>query len=113
VSLAKLSDKERQIILQSMNAILRGCFLEGEFHARLGIDPEELKQVIVAYPNVDDSDDDSNAALAINNCLNEVSHGVSFSDQDWSQWFDVSRAEVEDVYRKWAVLRGHSRTGIR
>jgi hypothetical protein len=110
---AKLSDKEKQIILQSMNAILRGRFLEGEFHTRLGIAPEELEQIVVAYSNVDDSDDDSNVALAINNCLNEVCHGVSFSDQEWSQWFGVSRSEVQDVYRKWAVRRGQSRTGIR
>ena len=113
MSLANLSDKERQIIFQSMNAILRGRFLEGEFHTRLGIAPEELEQIVVAYPNVDVSDDHSNAALAINNCLNEVCHGVKFSDQDWSQWFAVSRSEVQDVFRKWAVLCGQSRTGIR
>jgi hypothetical protein len=113
VILTKLSDKERQIIFQSMNAILRGRFLEGEFRTRLGIEPEELEQIAVAYPNVDDSDDDSNVALAINNCLNEVCYGIGFSDRDWSQWFVVSRSEVEDVYRKWATLRGWSRTGIR
>ena len=113
MSLAQLSDKEKQIILQSMKAILRGRFLEGEFHTRLGIEPDELEQLLLAYPNLDDSDDDSTAALAINNCLNEVCHGISFSENDWSQWFGVSRAEVQEVYRKWAVLRGASRTGIR
>jgi hypothetical protein len=71
VSLAELSDTEKQIILQSMKAILRGRFLEGEFHTRLGIEPDELEQLLLAYPNVDDSDDDSTASLAINNCLNE------------------------------------------
>ena len=113
MSLAKLSDKEKQIIFQSMNAILRGRFLEGEFQTRLGIELEELEQIAAAYPNVDDLDDDSHAALAINNCLNEVCHGIRFSDQDWSQWFGVGRSEVQDVYRKWAVLRGWSSTGIR
>ena len=113
MSLANLSDKEKQIILQSMNAILRGRFLEGEFHTRLGIAPEELEQIVTAYPNVDDSDDDSNAASAINNCLNEVGYGINFSEREWSQWFDVGRSEVKDVYWKWALLRGWSGTGIR
>jgi hypothetical protein len=113
VSLAKLSDSDRQIILQSMNGILNGRFLEGEFHARLGIEPEELRQIVEAYPNIDDTDDNSNAALAINNCLNEVCHGIRFSNREWSQWFTVSKSEVEEVYRKWAVLCGWSHTGIR
>jgi hypothetical protein len=59
VSLIKLSDKEREVIFQSMIAILKGRFLEGEFQTRLGIEPEELERIAVAYPNVDDSDDDS------------------------------------------------------
>ncbi len=113
MSLAKLSDRERQIIFQCLNAILKGGFLEGEFHARLGIEPEELEQIVAAYPGVDDSDDDSNVVLAINNCLNEVCHGISFSDREWSQWFIVNMSEVEEVYRKWAILRGWSHTGVR
>jgi hypothetical protein len=68
-----------------MNAILRGRFLEGEFQTRLGIEPKELEEIAGAYPNIGDSDDDSNAAIAINNCLNEVCHGISFTDRDWSQ----------------------------
>ena len=113
MSLAKLSDSERQIIFQSLNAILKGRFLEGEFHTRLGLEPEELAKIVTAYPDVDDSDDNSNAALAINNCLNEVCHGIRFSNREWSQWFTVSKPEIEEVYRKWAILRRWSHTGIR
>jgi hypothetical protein len=112
VSLAKLSDSDRQIILQCLNAILKGRFLEGEFHTRLGIEREELEQVVAAYPHIDDSDDNSNAALAINNCLNEVCHRINFSNREWSQWFTVDRSEVDKVYRRWAILRGWSRAGI-
>ena len=113
MSLAKLSDRDRQIILQCLNAILNGRFLEGEFQTRLGIESEELEQIIAAYPNIDDSDDDSKEALAINNCLNEVSNGIGFSDLEWSKWFNVKKSEVEEVFGKWAVLRGWSGTGIR
>ena len=104
----KLSDREREIVLQSLNAILKGGFLEGEFHTRLGLEPEELEQVVSSYQSLDDKDCGSNIALAINNCLNEVCHGISFSSEQWSQWFEVNRGEVEDVYRKWCVLRGNS-----
>lgn len=113
MSLAKLSDSERQIIFQCLNTILKGRLLEGGFHTRLGIEPEELEQIVTAYPDVDDSDDNSNAAIAINNCLNEVCHGISFSNREWSQWFIVSKPQIVEVYRKWAVLRGWSYTGIR
>ncbi len=113
MSLAKLSDSDRQIILQCLNAILKGRFLEGEFHTRLGLEPEELEQIVTAYPDADDSDGNSNAALAINNCLNEVCHGISFTNHEWSQWFTVSKPQIVEVYRKWAVLRGWSHTGIR
>jgi hypothetical protein len=113
MTLAKLSDTDRQIILQCLNAILKGRFLEGEFDARLGIEPGEFERIVAAYPNVDDSDDDSNETLTINNCLNEVCHGIRFSNREWAQWFNVSKSEVEEVYRKWAILRGWSHTGIR
>ena len=112
MSLAKLSDSDRQIILQCLNAILKGNFLEGEFHTRLGIEREELEHVVAAYSQIDDSDDNSNAALAINNCLNEVCHGIRFSNREWSRWFSVNRSEVDEVYRRWAILRGRSRTSI-
>ena len=90
MSLAKLSDSDRQIILQCLNAILNGRFLEGEFQTRLGIEPDELEQIIAAYPNIDDSDHDSKEALAINNCLNEVCNVISFSNREWSQWLKVN-----------------------
>jgi len=101
--LLSFSDKEKEIIRQSLNAILKGGFLEGEFHSRLGIDQEQLEQVVVAYPNLDDWDDTSTVALAINNCLNEVCHGIKFSPKQWSKWFEVSRSDVEEVYRKWSA----------
>ena len=112
MSLAKLSDSDRQTIFQCLNAILRGRFLEGEFETRLGVGTEELERIVSMYPNVDDSSDSANTALAINNCLNEVCHGISFSHREWARWFTASKSEIEEVYRKWAVLRGWSHTGV-
>ena len=108
MSLEKLSDREREIVLQSLNAILRGGFLKGEFHTRLGIEREELERVVSAYPDLDDMNHGSKVSLAINNCLNEVCHGISFSSDQWARWFEVDRSEVKDVYRKWRILGGYS-----
>ena len=108
MSLEELSDREREIVLQSLSAILRGGFLEGEFHTRLGLEPEELEEIVSAYPNVDDRNHDSKVFIAINNCLNEVCHGISFSSDQWSRWFEVNRSEVKDVFRKWRTLGGYS-----
>ena len=76
--LLDLSDREREIVLQSLNAILRGGFLDGEFHTRLGIEREELEEVVSAYPNLDDKNHGSKVSLAIKNCLNEVSRNQFF-----------------------------------
>ena len=108
----KLSDKERDIVLQSLNAVLNGGFLAGEFQTRLGIEPEQLEQVISAYPNLIEMDESSNVNLAINNCLNEVCNGISFSSAQWSRWFNVTRSDVDEVYRKWRGLRGDSSSAI-
>jgi len=112
MSFQKLSENDKQIVLQCLNAILNGNFLEHGFHTRLGLEPEDLAQVVSAYPNIDDSDDNSNETLAINNCLNEVSRGISFSDREWTEWFTVNRSEVDEVYRKWAILRGWTRSRV-
>jgi hypothetical protein len=61
---------------------------------------------------VDDRADDSPAALAINNALNEVVNGLGLSAEDW-QRLGASRAEVEAAYAEWATKRGWASTGPR
>jgi hypothetical protein len=74
---------------------------------------EELKEVVEKFPNLDDSNDDSNDALAINNSLNEICYGIRFTEDKWRKYFTKSYEDVERVYKKWAKLRGCNRTGIR
>ena len=63
---SQLNEQEQQTILESMKAVLESGKLEFEYSSRLGIDEEDLKQVIEKFPNLDDSDDSSNETLAIN-----------------------------------------------
>lgn len=95
-----------------MKAMLEGNFLEHEFHTRLGVNEDDLKKIISDFPDIDDSKDDYNGTIAINNCLNEVCYGIDFSENDWSRWFTVSRNEIVETYKKWASLRGKTKTGI-
>jgi len=110
---SQLNEQEQQTILESMKAVLESGKLEFEYSSRLGIDEEDLKQVIEKFPNLDDSDDSSNETLAINNCLNEICYGVNFTENDWRKWFSQSYEEVEKVYKRWAELRSWNHTGIR
>lgn len=109
----KLLPNEQNIVLQCMTAILEGSFIDSfELQTRLGVDKEELKSVVAAYPQLDDTDEDSATNLAINNCMNEVCHGVDITPDKWIKWFNVSRENVKEVYIKWAKLKGYSSTGI-
>lgn len=110
--LENLTERDREIIFQCLNAVAKGNFLEHEFQTRLGLELNELKLIVAAFPNVDDSHDDSNVTLAINNCLNEVGNGINFSEREWEQCFAFHREEVCEVYQKWAKLRGWSGNDI-
>lgn len=55
---------------------------------------------------MDDSTDDSDACLAINNSLNNLLNGVGISNEEAMQSLGVDRAEMLHVYRKWAAARG-------
>ncbi len=107
-----LSDDEREIVRQCMVAIADGPFLDGpEFHTRLGISSGELKEVLSRWPAADDAN--LVTQLAINNCLNEVCHGLNISEEDWGRWFNVAKREVKRIFLKWIELKGFKSGGIR
>lgn len=109
---SQLDKEEKQIVLDCLNAILESGELEFEFNARLGINEEELKEIIAEFPGIDDSIEDSNETLAINNCLNEICFGIKFTETKWQKYFDYDIEKIREVYKKWARLRNWSRTGI-
>lgn len=109
-----LSDEDKVAILQCMRAIAESQLIEDwEIHSRLGMKRETLRAVVSCWPNIDDSIVDSDAFLAINNCLNEICHGVYISPEEWDKWFTLTRSQIFDSYRKWLDRRGESHSGIR
>lgn len=110
----KLSDLQRAAVLQCVRAIAESQLIEDwEIRTRLGISRETLSEILARWPNIDDTDDGSEEFLAINNCMNEVCHGVRISTEEWDRWFTVTRSQVLDSYRTWLTLRGNFSSGIR
>ncbi|MCI0616023.1 hypothetical protein L0244_23820 [bacterium] len=107
MSIKNLSNEDQTIILECMKCILEGPYISDvELPTRLGINRSELKKITECWPDIDDFRSDSSAYLAVNNCLNEVCHGISFSNDDWSVWFKTTRSEVRNIYNRWAKSVG-------
>ena len=98
----ELPIKEQKIVLLCMQMLLETPLIEEpEFQSRLGISRLELSTVIASWPMLDDSVEDSVTNLAINNCLNEVCHGLHISDSIWGNYLDVPLKRVKQVYKNW------------
>ena len=96
-----LTETERLIIFQCMQLILESDLLENaEFQTRLGIDRQELRQVIATWPQLDDVNTTSNANVAMNNCLNEVCYGIDVDDDTLQYRYGIHRQTAKQVYDK-------------
>jgi hypothetical protein len=109
-----LSEDEKAVVLQCLRAIAESELIDDwEMQTRLGVTRKTLREVISSWPNIDDTAVDSAESLAINNCMNEICHGVRVPPDEWKQWFTVTKAQILNAYRKWARHRGYRSTGIR
>jgi hypothetical protein len=108
-----LSATEKETVLQCMKAIADRQEIEDwEFHTRLGIVRPTLRRIISLWPDIDDSAENSEEFLSINNCLNEVCNGVNIPATEWRKWFEQPKDEIKRTYHKWLKLRGLSSGGI-
>lgn len=113
MALEKMSEAERESIHESLAAICSGPFLDdAEFQTRMGVDRSFVKSFLDQWPLVDDSRDDSEETLAINNCLNELCNGLTILEDEWNRWLRVSREQLKIIYQKWAELKNWRRTGL-
>jgi len=113
MAFSSLSEAEKETVHQCLTAILNGRFIEDwEFSTRLGLDRDALRRILGSWPQLDDTAEGP-VRLAINNCMNEVCHGVNISPAEWDTWFTVPYEDVKVTYFKWAKLVGYSSSGIR
>jgi hypothetical protein len=111
MTIAALTAEEREVVRRTMSATFE--FFDFDYETRLGVAPETMRALLEGWSRVDDSLDDSDACLAINNALNDLLHGVGISDADAQRLTGVNREEMYRIYRKWAEHRGWSSTGVR
>ena len=107
----QLSLGEQEIVLRCMKAADESID-DWEKHSRLELGPAEFRAVIANWPHIDDSKENGDGFLAINNCLNEVCYGFRIAPDDWTNFFNGPMSEVESTYRRWLELKGIS-GGIR
>jgi hypothetical protein len=109
-----LSSDEQWVVRQAVAAVCQGTYLDDwEFGERIGVDRDTVAELLSLWPNVQDTRRDAPAGFAINNCLNEMCYELDLPAEEWNRWFDVPRTEVEDVYRRWAALKGWTSPGSR
>jgi hypothetical protein len=109
--LEALSTEEKDAVRRAISAM--PGVLTFEFEARMGITVESASSLLENWPEVDDSDDDSDACLAINNSLNDLLHGEGITETKCKELTGASREELWQIYRKWATSRGWENTGVR
>ena len=114
MAIEMLSPDEQWVVRQALAAIAQGDYLsDADFGARIGVERTEIAELLARWPRVDDTRRDAPAGFAINNCLNEICHGLRLAPDEWNRWFDVPRDEVAAVYRRWARLKGWNSAGTR
>jgi len=60
-----------------------------------------MRSLLAAWPTVADSNDDSDACLAVNNSLNDLLHGLGIPETEALELVGVTRAEIRRIYGKW------------
>ncbi len=101
--LTSLSAAEREVIRRAITATFE--YFDWDFQTRLGVYPDTMRQLLSAWPSVDDTPE-TDAFLAINNAMNDLIHGVGISDAKAFEVTGVDRAERRRIYIKWAGERG-------
>ena len=98
----ELSNDDYAIVLACLQCVLQSDEIEDpEFRTRIGVVREDIRKIIASWPI---HEMDKMTRLAVNNCMVEVNYGIDLDERSWSRWFQVSKAEVEQTYRRWSEL---------
>jgi len=113
MSIKDLRENTQVAIKECLNAIANGQWLTLDCYTRTGLTQDKIGSVLDRFPNLEDSNKDSEDFLAVNNCLNEVCHGFLIKSGEWNKWFSISHDEIKSAYNEWTVSVGLEGTGIR
>src|SRR5260370_15536639 len=101
MSLASLSDKERDVVRQCLRAAVESPFFpDWEFHTIFGLERDEVKRVLLSWPELDETDE--SVVVAINNSFNNLLGYPSQNKQElWPKYLSVSGIELARIFDKW------------
>jgi hypothetical protein len=101
VSLANLDEKERETIRECLRAAAEGPFYpDWEFGTIFGLERDDVKRVLMAWPEVNEVDE--YVVHAINNSLNNIlGYPARNKEEMWPKFISVTPRAVASVLDKW------------
>lgn len=99
--LADLDDREREVVRECLRAAVEGPFFpEWEFGTIFGLQRDEVRQVLLSWPELDEADE--SVVLAINNSFNNLlGYPIGNMEEIWPKYITVSGAVLAKIFDKW------------
>jgi hypothetical protein len=101
VSLANLGVGEREVVRECLRAAVEGPFFpEWEFGTIFGLQRDEVRQVLLSWPDLNEADE--SVVRAINNSFNNLLCYPTRNKQEiWPKFISVSGMELAKIFDKW------------
>lgn len=101
MSLANLDEKEREVVRECLRAAVESPFFpEWEFGTLFGQTRNEVMQVLLYWPSLDEADE--SVVCAINNSFNNLLGYPARNKQElWPKFISVSGIELARIFDKW------------
>lgn len=101
MSLDNLDEKERDVVRECLRAAVEGPFFpEWEFHIIFGLERDDVRRVLLCWPELDEAD--KSVVRAINNSFNNLLGYPSRNKQEiWPKFISVSGIELARIFDKW------------
>jgi hypothetical protein len=99
--LANLDEREREVVRECLRAAVAGPFFpDWEFSIIFGLTRDEVNQVLLSWPELNEADD--SVARAINNSFNNLLGYPTRNKQElWPKFISVSGIELAGIFDKW------------
>src|SRR5437868_4651059 len=99
--ISDLNENERKVVKECLRAAVEGPFFpEWEFATLFGLSREDVKRVLVSWPDVNEADE--SVVLAINNGFNNLlGYPLPEVEDLWGQFISVTPMELARVFDKW------------
>ena len=101
MSLANLDERERAVVRECLRAAVEGPFFpEWEFSIIFGLERDDVRRVLSAWPELDETDE--SVVRAINNSFNNLFGYPTRNKKDlWPKFISVSGLELARIFDKW------------